>query len=416
MSEEARQRRRLGAATWAMIVGVVAGFAAGVFIGPPMVEVAILGDLFLLALRMLIVPLVFASLVTGVAAMGALRGLGRAATAMVVYSLGTMLLAVTLGLVLVTTIEPGVGVAAAPAELSTTLHLRAEQGTWAAVKDMLRTFLSPNVFTALSSDPPGILAVITFALTLGAVLGTMGERARPVVALFEIVDEALSRMVRLVILAAPVGVFALIAARLGAAGGGAAALSQLRGLGLYVVTVIVGLVIHGFVVLPLVLRWFGGRRPLTYARGMVPALLTAFSTASSSASLPVTLECVTTGNGVSARAARFVAPLGATLNMNGTALYEAVAAVFIAQTYGIHLGPLQLVLVAVTATLAAIGASGIPEAGLVTMLIVLAAVGLPAEGVGLILAVDWFLDRCRTTVNVWDDGVGAAVVERQAHL
>jgi Na+/H+-dicarboxylate symporter len=268
----------------------------------------------------------------------------------------------------------------------------------------------------MASDPPGMLAVIVFALAFGIVLGRLGPRGRPVLDLFEVVDDVLSRLVRLVVAAAPVGVFALIGARLALAGGGAAAWAQIQSLGLYVVTVISALLVHGLVVLPLALRLLGRRRPLPFARGMVPALLTAFSTASSSATLPVTIDCVSRRNGVGVTAVRFVAPLGATLNMNGTALYEAVAAVFIAQAYGVPLGPTELLIVAVTATFAAIGASAVPEAGLVTMVIVLQAVGLPIEGIGLILAVDWFLDRCRTTVNVWDDGVGAAVVERLAGL
>jgi Na+/H+-dicarboxylate symporter len=380
-------------------------------------HVEILGDLFLLALRMIVVPLVVASLVGGAATLGALRGVGRAARVTVVYFFATMGIAVLVGIAFVTTLRPGEGAALAPTgEISASVLDRTAEGPWEAVKDLLRSFLSPNVIGAMASDPPGMLAVIVFALAFGVVLGRLGPRGRPLLDVFEVLDDVLSRLVRLVVATAPVGVFALIAARLARAGGGEAAWAQIRGLGLYVVTVIAGLAVHGFVVLPTALRLLGGRRPGPFARGMTPALLTAFSTASSTATLPVTIDCVARRNGVSARAVRFVAPLGATLNMNGTALYEAVAAVFIAQAYGVHLGPVDLVLVAVTATFAAIGASAVPEAGLVTMVIVLQTVGLPIEGIGLILAVDWFLDRCRTTVNVWDDGVGAAVVERLARL
>jgi Na+/H+-dicarboxylate symporter len=176
-----------------------------------------------------------------------------------------------------------------------------------------------------------------------------------------------------------------VAGRIGATGGGEAALAEFQKIGAYMLVVILGLLIHGGFVLPLLLKVLGGRRPLPFARGMIPALVTAFSTASSSATLPVTMECIEE-NGVSRKAAGFLAPLGATLNMNGTALYEAVAAVFIAQAYGIELGVGALIVVAFTATLAAVGAAGIPEAGLVTMVLVLTAVGLPLEGMGLILA------------------------------
>jgi Na+/H+-dicarboxylate symporter len=398
-----------------LVAGVVLGFLTGALVGPPMAEVAIVGDLFLLALRMVVVPLVVASLVTGVAALADTHGFGRALRVSLVYYVATMAAAVTLGLVLVTAIQPGEGIAPPAAAVPAVVEERAARPLWENVQDLLRSFVSPNVFTSLSADPPGILAVIVFSVAFGALLGTLGPTGRPVRAFFEVVDQVLSRMVTWIVRAAPVGVFALVAARLGRAGGGAAAVAELRALGLYAATVLAGLALHGGVVLPAVLALLGRRRPARFAKGMAPALVTAFATASSSATLPLTLRCVT-ANGVSERAARFVAPVGATVNMNGTALYEAVAAVFIAQAYGVALSGADLVLVAVSAVLAAMGAAAIPEAGLVTMVMVLSAAGLPAEGIALLLPIDWFLDRCRTAVNVWDDGVGAAVVERLAHL
>jgi Na+/H+-dicarboxylate symporter len=208
---------------------------------------------------------------------------------------------------------------------------------------------------------------------------------------------------------APIGIFALIGARLGQAGGGHAVSLQIQAVGLYVLTVLGGLLVH-FIFLLLILLFVAGRG-WDYFTGMLRALLTAFGTASSSATLPLTMECARE-NGVDPRAVRFVIPLGATINMDGTALYEAAAALFIAQAYNVDLTLAQQGLVFITATLAAIGAAGIPEAGLVTMVIVLKAVGLPLEGIGLLLAVDWFLDRFRTAVNVWGDSVGAAVIHR----
>jgi Na+/H+-dicarboxylate symporter len=397
------------------VAGVVLGFLAGALVGEPMAEVAIVGDLFLLALRMLVVPLVVASLVTGVAALADQSDFGRALGVSLVYYAATMAAAVVLGLLLVTTIAPGEAMAVSDGEVPTVVAERATRSLWENVQDLLRSLLSPNVFTALSSDPPGMLALIVFSVAFGAVLGRLGPAGLPLRAVMEVADRVLSRMVAVVVLAAPVGVFALIAARIGRAGGGPAALADLRALGLYVATVLAGLAIHATVVLPGVLWFLGRRRPLPFAASMSPALLTAFATASSSATLPVTLRCAVAG-GVGEKAVRFVAPVGATVNMNGTALYEAVAAVFIAQAYGVVLGTADLVLVAVSAVLAAMGAAAIPEAGLVTMVIVLSAAGLPVEGIALLLPVDWFLDRCRTAVNVWDDGVGAAVVERLARL
>ena len=189
-------------------------------------------------------------------------------------------------------------------------------------------------------------------------------------------------------------------------------LAELAKIGKYVGTVISALLVHGLVVLPAVLFMTTRKNPFIYFKNVTPALTTAFSTASSSATLPVTIECAEENNKVSRKASLFVLPLGATVNMDGTALYESVAALFIAQMLGIHLGFGEQMIVFLTATLAAVGAAGIPEAGLVTLVMVLQSVGLPLEGIGMLLSVDWFLDRCRTTVNVWGDSIGASVVDK----
>ena len=394
-----------------LVAGALGGAAAGAFFGKPAAEsFGWMGDLFLDALRMVVIPLVMASLVCGVAAIGDIRGLGRAGFVAVTYFLVTMMGAVVLGLVLVTTFEPGVGAGtgALSAEDAAKYAAKGETG----LPELARSFVHPSIFDAMARSM--VLPCIVFALFFGAALTTLGERGRRLLDLIGVANDAMMKVVGWLLVLAPVGIFGLVAGRIGATGGGGAALKEFERIGWYVFVVVLGLAIHGGVVLPLLLKFVGGRRPLAYAKGMVPALVTAFSTASSSATLPVTMACITGPNGVSPRSAQFLAPLGATLNMNGTALYEAVAAVFIAQAHGIDLGIGELVVVSLTATLAAVGAAGIPEAGLVTMVLVLQAVGLPLEGMGLILAVDWFLDRCRTTVNVWDDGVGAAVLERLA--
>ncbi len=396
---------------WLIVAGALGGALLGALLGKPAAKaVGWVGDIFLDALRMVVVPLVMASLICGIAAIGDVRGLGRAGLVAIVYFLGTMLLAVTLGLLLVSVIRPGDG--AGPGRLTPEAAARFEGKSEVGLEDFARSFVHPSLLDAMARTL--ILPCIVFALVFGAALTTLGARARPALEFFHAVNDGLLRVVSWLMWLAPAGILGLVAGRIGATGGGAAALEEFRRIGAYMLVVIAGLLIHGVLVLPLLLRLLGGRRPLAYARGMLPALVTAFSTASSSATLPVTLECISGKNGVSRKAAGFLAPLGTTLNMNGTALYEAVAAVFIAQAHGIDLGLGSLVVVAFTATLAAIGAAGIPEAGLVTMVLVLNAVGLPLEGMGLILAVDWFLDRCRTTVNVWDDGVGAAILERIA--
>ena len=256
-----------------------------------------------------------------------------------------------------------------------------------------------------------VLPLIVFSLLLGGVLTTLGDLGRPAIALFDSLNAAIMGIVHLVMRAAPVGIFGLVAGRIAQAGGFEGFVPELMALARYFGTVVAGLGLHGIVVLPAILWAVGRRNPFRYGANMATALLNAFCTASSSATIPLTLQGVEERNEVSPRVAGFVVPLGATINMDGTALYEAVAAIFIAQAYGIELSAAAMVIVFLTATLASIGAAGIPEAGLVTMLIVLTAVGLPHEGVALLLTIDWLLDRFRTTVNVWGDAVGSAVVE-----
>ena len=266
-----------------------------------------------------------------------------------------------------------------------------------------------NVFNAMVRME--ILPLIFFSLLIGATLSVLGERGRPTIAVISGLNDAVMRLVHWIMVLAPVGIFGLIAGRIGHAGGFKEFLPELMAVGKYSFTVVFGLGVHGLIILPLILLLIARRNPIRYIKGMSTALLNAFSTASSSATLPLTMRAVEQENKVSNRTASFVLPLGATINMDGTALYEAVAAMFIAQVYGIELGPVQQMVIFLTATLAAIGAAGIPEAGLVTMVVVLKAVGLPIEGIALILTIDWLLDRFRTTVNVWGDSVGAGVIE-----
>ena len=266
-----------------------------------------------------------------------------------------------------------------------------------------------NVFNAMVRTD--ILPLIFFAILIGAALSVLSERGRVAIEMLTGLNDAVMRIVHWIMVVAPIGIFGLIAGRIGDAGGFTAFLPELMAIGKYSFTVVLGLALHGFVVLPLILMFLGRRNPRRYAGGMSAALMNAFSTASSSATLPLTMDGVENNNGISNRTSSFVLPLGATINMDGTALYEAVAAIFIAQVHGISLGPVEQGIIFLTATLAAIGAAGIPEAGLITMVIVLRAVGLPIEGIGLILTVDWLLDRFRTAVNVWGDSVGAGVIE-----
>jgi Na+/H+-dicarboxylate symporter len=369
-----------------VLYGIAAGAVAGGLLGWASPDVAVrfgfLGDFFLKALRMIVAPLIISSMIVGVTSMGDLRKAGRVGARTIMYFLTTTLFAVTIGLVMVLTIQPGVG--ATPGVIE---EAAAQKAT---LVDLLLSLVPSNIFDAASGTQ--MLAVITFSIFFAACLSTLGERGKIVVDFFDGVNEVVLRMAHIIFYIAPIGIFGLVAAKLGSQGGAAFGDVLLR-LGKYSLTVCLGLCTHGLLVLP------------------SKALLTAFATASSSATLPVTIDCADATQ-IDRRVSRFVLPVGATINMDGTALYEAVAAIFIAQAYGIALGPIEVVTISLTATLAAVGAAGIPEAGLVTMVMVLDSVGLPTEGIGLILAVDWLLDRFRTTVNVWGDCVGTTLVQR----
>jgi len=273
--------------------------------------------------------------------------------------------------------------------------------------DILLSPVAPNLVAAAADM--NLLPLILFAIVLAAALTTIGDMGKPLLDFFSSLNEAMMKLVIWLMYLAPVGIFGLIAARLGKAGGGDALLAEIHAVGLHVATVLSGLAVHTLVLIACMVLI--GRRGFDFILKMGRALVTAFGTASSTATLPLTMECAREA-GVDERAVRFVIPLGSTINMNGTALYEAAAAMFIAQAYGVDLGIGAQAIIFLTATLAAIGAAGIPEAGLVTMVIVLNAVGLPIEGIGLLLAVDWFLDRFRTVVNVWGDAVGATIIHR----
>lgn len=362
---------------------------------------AFVGDLFLRLLKLIVLPLIVVSIISGIQQIGSPQALGRIGWRTMVYYLGTTFAAVTIGIVVVNLFQPGVGMNLVVAGEPT---LRPTP-----ILEVFRNIVPTNIFGALASGD--MLPTIFASVIFGLALLLTGEAGKPAVAVFEALNAAIFKVVDWVMATAPIGVAALLVNTL--VDPGLADLSTFfANLGSYMAAVLVGLGVHGIIVLPLVLWLTTGRSPRDYVRALSPALLTAFSTASSSATYPVTRDCTIDDAGVSRKSADFVLPLGATINMDGTALYEAVAAVFIANAVGIHLTMGDQLIIVLTATLAAIGAAGVPSAGLVTMIIVLEAVGLPAGGYVLVVAVDRILDMCRTTVNVWGDAVGAAVVDR----
>jgi Na+/H+-dicarboxylate symporter len=388
-----------------MLVGIISGGFCGWFFGEKMVAVDWIGDMFLNALKMLVIPLIVSSLIVGISGLGDITKVGKTGVIALIYFSVTTAFAVIIGLIMVNLIRPGLGVEWASDAMPEKLAGKEAPG----ITDMLQSFVSPNLVDSMARMD--ILPIIMFSLLFGGVLTTLGAKGKIVIDFFDAVNHAVMKMVHIVLYFAPIGIFALIASKLGAAGGGDLFWAELAKLGKYAFTVVSSLLVHALIVLPLILVIFTRKNPFTYFKNVAPALTTAFSTASSSATLPVTIECAEENNKLSRRTSLFVLPIGATVNMDGTAMYEAVAVIFIAQTLGHDLGIIGNITIFLTATLAAIGAAGIPEAGLVTMIMVLQSVGLPIEGIGLLLSIDWFLDRCRTTVNVWGDSIGAAVVE-----
>ncbi len=383
-----------------ILIAIVLGAVVGLALGEKAGHLKIVGDMFINLLKMIIIPLILASMVAGIVSLGDARRLGRIGLKTFVYYMATTLLAVGVGLVLVNLIRPGVGVDMG-AEAAVDMAGRETPSLGSIIKDII----PENPIAAMAENK--VLSVIFFSLLLGIAISSIGEKARPLMALFESFNAVMMKITDWIMLLAPVGVFALIAYTIGTMG-----LSVLKPLAVYMVTVILGLSIHAVITLPVLLSLFGKYSPLKFIKDMFSAVATAFSTASSAATLPITMECLRENTGVSNKVASFVLPLGATVNMDGTALYEAVAAMFIAQAYGISLNFGQQLVIMLTATLASIGAAAIPGAGLVTMVIVLKAVNLPEEGIGMILAVDRILDMMRTAVNVWGDACGTAVVAR----
>ena len=386
---------------FAIILGVVLGGIVGSLWPQVGIKFELLGKLFLDALKMIVLPLIIVSVTLSIMKVGNLGSLGLKT---LIYYTATTAIAVFIGIVVVTTIHPGDGLMTVSGNIPDIVKGKENMG----VIDILTSIISPNLFSSAANYQ--ILPLIVASVLFGIAFGKLGTENQIIINFFTVVDKAIMMIVHWIIILTPIGIFGLISYRISAAGGGSQLWNLISEISKYFFTVIIGLCIHGFIILPAILYFLTKRNPLKYLRHMSEALITAFSTASSAATLPLTITNIKEAK-VSDKVGRFVLPLGATINMDGTALYEAVAVIFIAQSYGIDLAGTELVIVFITATLAAIGAASIPQAGLVTMVIVLQSVGLPMEGIGLILAVDWLLDRFRTTINVWGDSIGAAVID-----
>lgn len=402
----------------ALVLAVVAGSITGTELGLFGVSFysiyAFFGTLFLNALKMLIVPLIVSSIIVGIAGIGDAGALGRLGGKTLLYYATTSLLAILTGLVLVNMIQPGI-VDGEPAReiigLSEDTAEITEQVAGRDAGDVVEIFLRMIPVNVVDAAAQGqMLGLIFFSLLFGYfMLHIEKSRSDTLMDFWQGVFDVMMKITDLVMKFAPYGVFALVAKVVATSG-----LAAFKPLLSFFFTVLLALAFHVLVTMPLILRLVGGvKNPFRHFRAMAPALLTSFSTASSSATLPITMECVEKNAGVSNRTSSFVLPLGATVNMDGTALYECVAALFIAQAYGLELSFATQFTVVVIALLTSIGVAGIPAASLVAITIILAAMGLPAEAIGLILAVDRVLDMARTSVNVFSDSCGAVVIAKR---
>ena len=386
-----------------ILIALVLGILAGTFLPETTKYYSWVGTLFMNALCLLIVPIIFLSVSLSVVEIGSggQGGLKRIGAKTVFWYVATMLLAVVTGVLLVRFIRPGAGVTVPAAEVP-------ELVTSTSVTDIISGFIPSNVFYAFAHN--NTIPVIFLALVVGIAVPKLSDKSREVLTLgMKSAYELTMRITRAVISLSPLGIFAIVAGQFAAISD---VLLMLRNMLFYVITVAAGLAIHTFITLPLLLRLVGRVRPGAHLRNMSVPMITAFSTASSGATLPLTLDAVEKKDGVSRRIADFVVSLGATVNMNGAALLECVAVIFISQVYGVELTLVQTVLICFLSLMCAIGAAGIPMSAMVMMAIILSAVGLPVEGIGLVIGVDRILDMLRTAVNVYGDTCIAVLVAK----
>lgn len=398
----------LGALILAAILGSVTTPESEVLGVNTLAVYSFVGTLFLNALKMLVVPLVLAAIISGIGSVGARGGFGRIGLKTMSYYITTSLIAITIGLVMVNLIQPGVSDAPPPSIDSNASLTDAVAGK--NTGDLVGVFLRMvpvNIVEAAASGQ--MLGLIFFSILFGYFMSQLKPNVKEVmVSFWQGLFDVMVLMTEWVMKFAPIGVLGLVAASITKTG-----FSQFGNLALFFMTVTIALAIHFAVVMPLLLKYLGGvEQPWRHYKAMAPALLTAFSTSSSSATLPVTLDALERRAGVSNKVSSFVLPLGATINMDGTALYECVAAIFIAQLFGVSLDFSTQILIVVIALTTSIGVAGIPSASLVAISIILVAVGLPAEAIGLLLVVDRLLDMMRTAVNVFSDSVGAVIIAK----
>lgn len=405
---------------WQILIGIALGVLYGIFLTDQVHYVDWLGKLFLRALKMIIIPLIMSSIISGVANLGGGPAFKKMGSKTLAYYLTTSIFAILIGSVLVNAFEPGVGLDISNESQSSIMQeesgdkiekLKVANEEFSFI-DRIVQIVPVNIFKSIYEMD--MLGIIFFSILIGIFIPSIDTKYRDLfLKLSNGSFELVMKIVMFIIKLSPLGIFGLMASVIGEQAGDKEHLIKVfSSLGTFSIIVLAGLLIHAIVVLPSMLYLLGKINPIKHFKAMRTPLLTAFSTSSSSATMPLTLSALKKEVGVSDRVSSFVIPLGATINMDGTALYEIVGTIFIAQAYGLDLTFTQQILIIVTALLASIGAAAVPMAGLIMMSIILSAVGLPLDAVGLILAVDRILDMFRTTVNVWSDSCGCAIIAK----
>ncbi len=402
---------------WPVFIAIVLAMIVGTLLGKNQTLFGIsfysvfdvFGNIFLNALTLVVVPLVSSSIITGIARIGGEQSFGRLGLKMFAFYLGTSLIAILIGLFFVNMIHPGVAgsMPIEPDQHQTAVaQLQTNMPQSQALVNVLMQIVPSNIVAAFSQTQ--MLGLIFFSLLFGYAVSKIDPHPSSILQGFwQGVFQAMIKITHMVMKFLPYGVFCLVAKVFMTTG-----LQSLGSLALFFLTVILGLATFMFIGLSILLKMVGRVKPMRHLKAMSPALVTAFSTSSSSATLPITIDCVEKRAGVSNRICSLVIPLGTSINMSGSALYECVAAMFVAQVYGIEISIVTQFLVVFMALITSIGVAGIPSASLVAILVILKVIGLPPEGIGLFIAVDRLLDMCRTTVNVYSDSCCAVLVAR----
>ncbi|MGV8093339.1 MAG: dicarboxylate/amino acid:cation symporter [Mangrovibacterium sp.] len=390
---------------WQILIAILLGIIVGLLFPSVTNWIEWIGALFLKALRMVVLPIIITSIISGVIRLETDSGFGKLSMKIILYYFCMSIVAVFTGLFMVNLISPGEGANWETAVSEGTHH----QATDVSFYDILLGIIPSNIFESIAKGE--ILPVVIFSILFAIFAGKLKPEPKALfLNLFEAGFEVIMKLTRFILYFSPLGIFSIIA---NAMAKNSERIADIAGsLGLFMVVVLASLLIHGLITLPLVFYLIGKSNPFAHLRNMLSVLFFAFSTSSSAATLPLAIDAVVNKSGVSPKIAGFALPLGSTINMDGTALYECIAAIFIAQAYGIDLTFGQQLVVVITALLASTGAAGIPMAGMVMLTIILSSVNLPLEGIGLLLTVDRFLDMVRTTVNVWSDTCGVVVIAR----